>query len=208
MREAFIKKKAERSDKIMEEAQRLVNLYRHSKSFPADFHAELDLKLLHSSPEVQASLSRIVGGTEVRNYLEFLKESNTTFTVSNTEENEEGEKQISINGYLPEPSEDLPVFSADGSTNITEPSGNLNLETIIKGLTETRQAELENLLKVQTETLVQLLEKIDQKRQEVAGQQTERLINAIHQEATEQKKYSDIIETPETLHSSHETEGF
>ena len=82
MRSAFIKKKEEQSDKVLIEAQRLVNLYRNINAFPEEFHAELDQTLLHTSSEVQSTLTRIVGGEEVRRYLDFLKE-NKTYSVEN-----------------------------------------------------------------------------------------------------------------------------
>lgn len=204
MRSAFIKKKEEQSDKVLIEAQRLVNLYRNINAFPEEFHTELDQTLLHTSSEVQSTLTRIVGGAEVRRYLDFLKENKVHSDLStDTEEDNDPHPVI---GYLPEPENDINL-SFVNEVPLTQNSTSIDMEKVIKNLTDSRQSELEKLLKAQTETLTQLLKQMDQNRQELAGHQTDRLINALHQDTQKRDKYSDIIETAPVL-VPDETEGF
>ena len=204
MRSAFIKKKEEQSDKVLIEAQRLVNLYRNINAFPEEFHTELDQTLLHTSSEVQSTLTRIVGGEEVRRYLDFLKENKVHSDLSiDTEEDNAPHPVI---GYLPEPEDDINL-SFVNEVPLTQSSTSIDMEKVIKNLTDSRQSELEKLLKAQTETLTQLLKQMGQNRQELAGHQTDRLINALHQDTQKRDKYSDIIETTPVL-VPDETEGF
>lgn len=209
MREAFLKKDENQTDKVLEEAQRLVNLYRHSRSFPSEFLSELDTKLLQSQPDVQSALSRIVGGAEVRRYLDFLKEENL-YATDETTEDLKGESQPSFVGYLPDPSTDIhPVIPTELTSKPYESQGDVSdLKKLLSELADTRQSELEKLLQIQTETLSKLLEQMDKNRQEMAGHQTDRLIDALHKGNTEKKKYSDIIENASPVFVPDETEGF
>lgn len=204
MRSAFIKKKEEQSDQVLIEAQRLVNLYRNINTFPAEFHTEVDQTLLHASSEVQTTLTRIVGGEEVRRYLDFLKENKTYSDMST--DTKEDDTLHPISGYLPDPEDDI-IYSFSSGMPQPQISNTVDIEKIIKNLTDSRQAELEKLLQVQTETLTNLLKQMDQSRQELAGHQTDRLINALHKDNQKQDKYSDIIEASPVL-VPDETEGF
>lgn len=208
MQDAFLKKDEDRTDKVLEEAQRLVNLYRHSRSFPPAFLSELDAKLIQSSPEVQSAISRIIGGTEVRRYLDFLKEKNA-YSTDTELENQKEEKTSSFVGYLPTPDEDIqPVSITSNSDPYISNSMTPDLKNLISDLINSRQSELEKLLQVQTDTLSKLLEQMDKQRQELAGNQTDRLINAIQQKTLEKKKYSDIIENTSPVFIPDDTEGF
>ena len=210
LRKEFIQKKEDQSDKVLEEAQRLVNLYRHSQSFPPEFHEELDKQLAQTSFEVQAALPRIVGGDEIRNYIDFLK-MNISETSKASDETNEDTTQSSFNGYLPDPTDDIPLsseklpsFSDSGMAAETSQ----NLRKLVEELTSAKQSELEKLIQIQTETLSKLLRQLDQNRQELAGHQTDRLINALNQKEVEKKKYSDIIEAETPVFIPDETEGF
>ncbi len=204
MRSAFIRKKEEQSDQVLIEAQRLVNLYRNINTFPAEFHTEVDQSLLHASSEVQTTLTRIVGGEEVRRYLDFLKENKTYSDMST--DTKEDDSLHPISGYLPDPEDDI-IYSFSSGMPQPQVTNTVDIEKIIKNLTDSRQAELEKLLQVQTETLTNLLKQMDQSRQELAGHQTDRLINALHKDNQKQDKYSDIIEASPVL-VPDETEGF
>ena len=207
MHDSFIKKNEEQSDKILEEAQRLVNLYRHSNSFSSDFRKDLDEKLLYASAEVQSALSRIIGGEEVRRYLDFLKSNTMSPSSSTTDINEDGD-QIPMAGYLPDPENDISVCNSSNTSENIQINYLPALEKVIKEFNSAHQSELGELLKAQTDTLTQLLKQMDQKRQELAGHQTDRLINALNQDINKRDKYSDIIETSPTTPSFDETKGF
>lgn len=71
--DAFIKQREKRQNDTGIEANKLVNLYRQLPLFGEDFLETYNKMLLDASPEVQMTLSDIVGGSVVRQYLEFLK---------------------------------------------------------------------------------------------------------------------------------------
>ena len=71
--EAFLNQRAKRQNSAIVEARKLVNLYRHLSLFGDDFLNQYNEMLMGATPEVQMVLPDIIGGTVVRQYLEFLK---------------------------------------------------------------------------------------------------------------------------------------
>ena len=185
LKSTFIKEQQNRTDNVVEEAQRLVNLYHHAEAFGEDFMGKLDEMLLAASPEVQTALSNILGGQIVRQYCLFLKEK--TEQKENKKVNEENE-EIKREGYLPKPDEELTAVSGSSI-------GSGDLDALFKNFLKAHQTELEQLLKAQSETISTLLKRFDQNTHEVASHQTDRLIDALQQEVGKQKSYSDIIES-------------
>ena len=185
LKSAFIKEQQNRTDNVVEEAQRLVNLYNHAEAFGEDFMSNLDEMLLAASPEVQTALSNILGGQIVRQYCLFLKEK--TGQKEDEKVSEENE-EIKREGYLPKPDEE--AMAIGGST-----VGSGDLDALFKNFLKAHQTELEQLLKAQSETISTLLKRFDQNTHEVASHQTDRLIDALQQEVGKQKSYSDIIES-------------
>ena len=202
LKSIFKQEQQNRGNDIIDEAQRLVNLYRHAESFGEEFMAKLDDMLLAASPEVQTALSDILGGQVVRQYCLFLKDRKMPKEEEQVEENA---KDVSKQeGYLPKPTAAAPMVAGESGIDAAA------LEVIFQNFLKAHQEELTELLKAQSETMSTLLKRFDQNTHEVASHQTDRLINALQQETGKQKKYSDIIEstaqTPVLV--PDETEGF
>ena len=68
--DAFVKQREKRQNDTGIEANRLVNLYRQLPLFGEDFLETYNKMLLDASAEVQMTLSDIVGGSVVRQYME------------------------------------------------------------------------------------------------------------------------------------------
>lgn len=111
--EAFLKQRAKRQNSAAVEAKRLVNLYRQLSLFGDDFLDTYNDMLLAATPEVQMALPDIVGGTVVRQYLEFLKgrskQSDTDSDISE-EAAVDAYQYRHAESYLPTPDE-VPPFS-------------------------------------------------------------------------------------------------
>ena len=194
-RSAFIEEQKTHVDTVLEEAQRLVNLYRHADSFGEDFKVQLDQMLLSAPLEVQTALSDILGGQIVRQYCTYLKER----TMPKDVPEQKAEKPVQQQGYLPSPEE---TVAPQGNTE--------NVAEVLKEFLAAHQQELNKLLKAQSENLNTILGRVNQNTHEMALHQTDRLINAIQQETGKQKKYADVIEAgPQTpVLVPDETEGF
>ena len=192
LKNIFIQERENKTDVVLEEAQRLVNLYRHSESFGEDFIKTLDEQLLAIPPEVEVALSHIQGGEIVRKYCLFLKDRNKP----QAEKDETGETDETIDvveGYLPSPEFDKKIELNGVSSDIKQNQSE-TLENLFQTFLQAHKTELEQLLKMQSDTLSGILQKMDQTTQSVATHQTDRLINAIQNENSQQK-YSDIIES-------------
>lgn len=111
--EAFLKQRAKRQNSAAVEAKRLVNLYRQLSLFGDNFLDSYNDMLLAATPEVQMALPDIVGGTVVRQYLEFLKgrskRSSDADTNISEEEAIDAYQYRHTESYLPTPDE-VPPF--------------------------------------------------------------------------------------------------
>ena len=192
LKNTFIQEQENKTDVVMEEAQRFVNLFRHSDAFGEEFMTTLDKELLAISPEVEVALSHIQGGEVVRKYCAFLKDKNKIQTETTDSENTNDNPLIS-EGYLPSPEYDKKVETVN-TPSMPERENADALENLFKTFLQAHKTELEQLLKTQSDTLTTLLQRMDQNTLNVATHQTDRLINAIQNEGN-QPKYSDIIET-------------
>ena len=182
-KEIFKQEQQNRSNDVVDEAQRLVNLYRHAEAFGEEFMTELDEMLLTTSPEVQTALSGILGGQVVRQYCLFLKDKKMPQETKQVEQKTEAVPK----GYLPDPTTVLTSGGAGFDSSA--------FEMLFQNFLKAHQEELTQLLKTQSETMSTLMKRFDQNTHEVASHQTDRLINALQQEVGKQKKYSDIIES-------------
>ena len=104
----FKAKKAEKDSTSLQEARRLVNLYRSLSCFGNDFVGKYNEMLLAIKPNVRRLLSTFMGGKEVEEYLEFL-EQNAHLAVSETTQEGRGEVVPQNKGYLPMPDLDVGV---------------------------------------------------------------------------------------------------
>ena len=189
-RKAFIQEQQNHVDDVAEEAQRLVNLYRHADAFGDDFMPKVDEMLLAASPEVLTAMSNILGGQVVRRYCSYLKEK-TMPEEQRIEKTEKIEKPVQ-KGYLPDPEKEILSFPTTGAGSGIDAGV---LDILFKKFLEAHQEELSQLLKEQTETMSNLLQRFDKNTHEMASHQTDRLIDALQQEAGKQKQYADVIES-------------
>ena len=102
---AFLKQRNNKTNAAVQEAQRLVNLYRVLGAFGTDFVNQYNAMLLAASDEVQMALNALVAGHEVRQYLEFLR-------LEQNKAEEQSEKATAKTGWLPPPEEEMATSGA------------------------------------------------------------------------------------------------
>ena len=104
----FKAKKAEKDSTSLQEARRLVNLYRSLSCFGDDFVGKYNEMLLMIKPNVRRLLGTFMGGKEVEDYLEFL-EQNAHLSVSEKGQTDTDAAVVPQNnkGYLPDPDLDI-----------------------------------------------------------------------------------------------------
>lgn len=110
--EAFLNQRAKRQNSAIVEARKLVNLYRHLSLFGDDFLNQYNEMLMGATPEVQMVLPDIIGGTVVRQYLEFLKghaKQNDADAIISEEDAVDAYQYRHTESYLPTPDE-VPPF--------------------------------------------------------------------------------------------------
>ncbi len=100
---SFQKRKEVRDNDTGIRAQRLVNIYRHLSNFPKSYIQDFNKQLLEASPEVQMSLSNIIGGNIVRQYVDYLKNKMGQPTGKEEDKNAE---YLPEKSYLPSPEDD------------------------------------------------------------------------------------------------------
>ncbi|MDR2901743.1 MAG: hypothetical protein LBU87_01355 [Lactobacillales bacterium] len=138
---SFKDKKEAKRTAVMQEAQLLVNLYRHLGLFGADFTIEYNKMLLNASTETHMILTDFLGGQIVRQYLEFLQSSDPLKTnVSKSAD------EIVQEGYLPDPEADIaPRASAGGDSEkmavLPQVTGAHSLKNLVQELISINQKE-------------------------------------------------------------------
>lgn len=196
-RKAFVEDQTKRTDRVLDEAQRLVNLYRHADAFGADFAPKLDQMLLSLSPEVLSALSNILGGEVVRRYYTYLKDK----TSSGHEQPAPDETIIPQQGYLPDPTQNEVVSTSGADAT--------DINRLLKEFLTAHQQELNEVLKAQSTNLETILKRIDQT---VANPKypTNYPMHTIEQGTKRPKEYADVIEsgTQTAVFVPDETEGF
>ena len=107
---SFLKQRNSKTSTSMQEAQRLVNLYRILNVFGSDFVNEYNEALKKTSDEVQTAMTALVGGPEVRQYLEFLQLEDQ----KHEEKDNPSSSQQQV-GWLPSPAEDAQESAQNGA---------------------------------------------------------------------------------------------
>ncbi len=148
---SFLEQRNHKTNAAMQEAQRLVNLYRVLKVFGEDFVEKYNTMLLGASEEVQMAMKALVGGVEVRHYLEFLQ------TEANLHD-DDPDNDYDKAGWLPPPEQDKTSFAAAGKGGDYVSGAEWNAfiraqEEQLVALTETLRAE-------QKEALARLMSQI------------------------------------------------
>ena len=161
---AFQEQKVSKQNTELLVAQRLVNLYRSLHCFKPEFVDEYNQLLLSATVEEKRVLSTLMGGSEVRSYLDFLQQQ------FHQNQNADSSQQNQNKGYLPNPDQD--EVASDTSENI-----HISKEEWHK------MQEQQRLLMEQTQLLADSVKNVKQVAQGVEKQPMEMGQN-----------YSDIIE--------------
>jgi len=114
----FKEKKAEKDSTSVQEARRLVNLYRSLSCLGEAFVPQYNQMLLQVKPGVKRLLNTFMGGKEVEDYLEFL-EQNAHLTRAEAEQNDRADT-LQTKGYLPSPEADVELKKENGTVTISE----------------------------------------------------------------------------------------
>ncbi len=171
---AFLKQRNSKTNDAIQEAQRLVNLYRVLGAFGSDFVDKYNTMLLHTPDDVQMSFNALVGGQEVRQYLEFLQQEQHIQGNAETPD-----KAAAQTGWLPTPEE----------------------EQATQGNQPTAQTDWSNLMKAEEEKLNKMIASL-RAEQELALKQLSAQLSSTLQVRTEkpapkpqsESSYSEIIE--------------
>lgn len=110
----FQKQKVSQESEILQIAQRFVNQFRSLRFFPESFIQEYNTQLLACSADIRRLFTSLMGGNEVRNYLEFLEKQQPHHT-DNSENSDQ--PKVTVDGYLPSP--DLDLKSSTGTSDAT-----------------------------------------------------------------------------------------
>ena len=101
---SFLKNKNAKANVAMQQAQKMVNLYRSLDDLGDDFVDQFNAELLGLSENAELMLNALIGGNEVRQYLDYLRHTNTS---DNDENQDESSISIQTQGYLPGPEQDI-----------------------------------------------------------------------------------------------------
>lgn len=166
--DAFIKQREKRQNDTGIEANRLVNLYRQLPLFGEDFLETYNKMLMDASPEVQMTLSDIVGGSVVRQYLEFLK-SKQLHTDENKAAAQKEDRLIytAEEAYLP--SADEIASFAPSFQNAPASFEGVDM-AVSQDILKSQAAFLEQSLAKQTDLIEKTLGKIQENTSKHVGQ--------------------------------------
>ena len=172
---AFLQQKNSKGNATMQEAQKLVNLYRLLNCLGPNFVDEYNTMLLSASDEVLMTLNALVGGQEVRQYFNFLSQD------KRKEETQDGSDKTSQNvGWLPSPAE-------EGSV----PNGNY-----------VSTEDWNAYVKAEREKITELITKLREEQNETLRLLTDQLTASLHVKSSPSQntvgsaplEYSEIIE--------------
>lgn len=109
----FQKQKVSQESEVLQAAQRFINQYRSLRLFKESFVQEYNEQLLACPPDVRRLFPSLMGGNEVRSYLEFLEKQQPQ--QEDSSENL-GQPKIAADSYLPSPDADVPTQSGASDT--------------------------------------------------------------------------------------------
>lgn len=168
--EKFKAKQSEKDTALLQEARRLVNLYRSISCFGDDFVDQYNKMLLNVQPNIRRLLRNFMGGEEVESYLQFLEQN--IHLSQNGSEHKNEMNTLQTKGYLPDPSMDERGGIQKGKITVSESEW--------EEMKEQKKALLE-----QTQMLLKRLERLEQN---ISG--TKRPLNT----PSSYENYSEIIE--------------
>ena len=104
---AFLTTKNTKTNTAMQQAQKMVNLFRSVEDFGDDFIDQYNNELLQISNDAELMLNALVGGSEVRQYLDYLRNASKT-----QDDNTSDQQTNAFRGYLPGPENDIQTSSS------------------------------------------------------------------------------------------------
>ena len=107
---AFLQQRKNKANFAMQEGQKLVNLYRTLNVFGTGFVDEYNTMLLNAPDEVLMTLNAIVGGKEVRQYVDFLR-----MEMRKEMPAEEASSSNQNAGWLPSPEDEAAQNHGNGN---------------------------------------------------------------------------------------------
>ena len=156
----FKAKQSEKDSSQLQEARRLVNLYRSISCFGDDFVEQYNRMLLDVKPNVRRLLRNFMGGEEVEAYLQFLEQ---TIHLSREGSEQKNVMDTQIKGYLPDPSADKALFPSNGNVTVSRSEWEKMKEqtqTLLK-----RLVKLEHLLETKKASYDNYSEIIEESRE-------------------------------------------
>lgn len=191
--DSFLHKKDVKKNVVAQNAQKLINLYRHLSFFGQDFIPQYNQMLLDSSPEVQMILGDFIGGQTVRQYLEFLQNQ------QNIPETTEDQNYIPSEGYLPGPENDLPQsrpIQSESRSNISLAAGGgaHSLKNLMQTLISMHQDESMKQAVFLETALKQLQEGLSEKISNLEEKNTVQQDTSILNSKSFQKQQQEILD--------------
>jgi len=99
----FLDSKNMKANVATQQAQKMINLYRSLDDLGEDFVHQFNAELLEISENAELMLNALIGGNEVRQYLDYLRHSNTS---NSDDEQNDAAVSVQTQGYLPGPEQD------------------------------------------------------------------------------------------------------
>lgn len=185
----FLDNKNTKANTALLQAQKMVNLYRSLDDFGEDFINQFNSELLDISENAELMLSALIGGNEVRQYLDYLRHTHTVDA-----EDEQGEAPVSApsaQGYLPGPEQDTDESEAKSSVYVSQ----VDFERFKAEQADLMRQLSEQLVTRQAQALAQAIkqlypnsETLQQTKSHVAGSPyTERYTSSDYSEIIEDK---------------------
>ena len=183
---SFLENKNTKANTAMQQAQKFVNLYRALDDFGEDYVNTFNSELLDISENAELMLNALIGGSEVRQYLDYLRH---THTSGDETEQDDTSAAMPKQGYLPGPEQD---FGEDTNENVNY------VTTVDFEKFKTSQAELmrqlsEQLLTHQAQALAQAIKQL-YSNAESAQHIKSRATGSPYTERYTSSDYSEIIE--------------
>jgi len=181
---AFLDNKNMKVNAAMQQAQKMVNLYRALDDLGEGFVHQFNAELLEISENAELMLSALIGGNEVRQYLDYLRQ---THNMENDSDQDSSTVSIQTQGYLPGPEQDV------GEEQDTNYVSRVDFEKF-----RTEQAELirqlsEQLLDHQAQALAQALKQLYPNSEPTPAVKSHATGSAYTERYTS-SNYSEIIE--------------
>ena len=182
----FLDNKNTKANTALLQAQKMVNLYRALDDFGEEFVNQFNSELLEISENSELMLNALIGGNEVRQYLDYLRHTNTS-----DKDVEQGDDQVvQPQGYLPGPEQDVDEKGDPKSSNYVS---QVDFEKFKAEQADLMRQLSEQLLTHQAQALAQAIKQLYPNLEN--SQQTKpRATGSPYTERYTSSEYSEIIE--------------